>query len=105
MELMVLMSGVADEALPPPLPPPRPLHADVVVPLRVGGDFKIIANKPLCVPITGHGLSSIGNKVQLLTNHIKVSVTNVDVNFFTTISSSSMKTVVQLFTHFQQFER
>ncbi|KAK1368188.1 hypothetical protein POM88_034280 [Heracleum sosnowskyi] len=79
-------------------------HADVV-PLRVGGDCEPIAKKPLCVPIAGHGLASKGNKVQLLSNHIKVIMTNVDGNFFTTIMSSSMKTVVQLSTHFQQFER
>ncbi|KAK1363958.1 hypothetical protein POM88_039519 [Heracleum sosnowskyi] len=74
----VCYHAYADEALPPPPPVP----ADVV-PLRVEGDSEPVVKKPpVRVPIARRGLASKGNKVQFLTNHFKVNVTNVDGHFF-----------------------
>ena len=62
-----------------PLPPPIP---EDVVPLRVQGDPEPVVKKPPRVPIARRGLALKGNKVQFLTNHLKVNVTNVDEYFF-----------------------
>ncbi|KAL8145998.1 hypothetical protein AgCh_003945 [Apium graveolens] len=70
-------NGAADEALPPP--PPIPSD---VVPLRVEEDSEPVVKKPLRVPVARRGLASKGTKVQLITNHFKVNVTNVDGHFF-----------------------
>ncbi|XP_063939209.1 protein argonaute 4-like isoform X2 [Daucus carota subsp. sativus] len=67
-------------AVEEPLPPPPPIPEDVV-PVRVDRDLEPLVRKPPCVPIARRGLASIGNKVQFLTNHFKVNVTNVDGHF------------------------
>ena len=69
-------NGAVEEALPPPPPIPED-----VVPVRVDRDLEPLVRKPPCVPIARRGLASIGNKVQFLTNHFKVNVTNVDGHF------------------------
>lgn len=71
-------NGAVEEALPPPPPIPED-----VVPIRVVEDPEPpVVKKPPRVPIARRGLASKGNKVQLLTNHFKVNVTNVDGHFF-----------------------
>ncbi|KAJ9537594.1 hypothetical protein OSB04_030327 [Centaurea solstitialis] len=73
-------SVVTDDALPPPPPVPEdvvPIKADVV-PIKAEPEKK----KVMRVPMARRGLASKGNKVQLLTNHFKVNVSNVDGHFF-----------------------
>ena len=71
-------SVVTDDALPPPPPVPEdvvPIKADVAV-------VPIEKKKVMRVPMARRGLASKGTKVQLLTNHFKVNVSNVDGHFF-----------------------
>ncbi|OVA13774.1 Argonaute/Dicer protein [Macleaya cordata] len=66
------------------LPPPPPIPANVV-PLRVDAGnpepVKKVA-KPKRVPMARNGTGRKGQPIQLLTNHFKVGVTNVDGYFF-----------------------
>ena len=64
------------EALPPPPPPPAEIPPDVV-PIKVEDP-----PKKKRVPIARRGLGTKGQKIQLLSNHFKVSVSNVDGHFF-----------------------
>ncbi|XP_057526284.1 protein argonaute 4B-like [Amaranthus tricolor] len=64
------------EALPPPPPPPAEIPPDVV-PIKAEDPPK---KKRL--PIARRGLGTKGQKIQLLSNHFKVSVSNVDGHFF-----------------------
>ncbi|KVH87597.1 Argonaute/Dicer protein, PAZ [Cynara cardunculus var. scolymus] len=64
---------VTDDALPPPPPVPQD-----VVPIKA----EIEKKKVMRVPMARRGLATKGNKVQLLTNHFKVNVSNVDGHFF-----------------------
>lgn len=59
------------------LPPPPPVPEDVV-PIKAEPEKK----KVMRVPMGRRGLATRGNKVQLLTNHFKVNVSNVDGHFF-----------------------
>lgn len=59
------------------LPPPPPVPEDVV-PMKAEPEKK----KVMRVPMGRRGLATRGNKVQLLTNHFKVNVSNVDGHFF-----------------------
>ncbi|XP_050285590.1 protein argonaute 4 isoform X2 [Quercus robur] len=70
----------AQEALPPP-PPVIPPN---VVPVRAEGDQppEPVKKKVTRVPIARRGLANKGQKIQLLTNHFKVGVNNVDGHFF-----------------------
>lgn len=70
----------AQEALPPP-PPVIPPN---VVPVRAEGDQppEPVKKKVMRVPIARRGLANKGQKIQLLTNHFKVGVNNVDGHFF-----------------------
>ena len=71
-------NGVA-EALPPPPPVP-----ENVVPIKADGEQALepIKKKVLRVPMARRGLATKGQKIQLLTNHFKVNVSNVDGHFF-----------------------
>lgn len=64
----------AAEALPPPPPVPED-----VVPEQVPEPAK---KKVMRVPMARRGLGTKGQKAQLLTNHFKVNVSNVDGHFF-----------------------
>lgn len=65
------------EALPPPPPPPAEIPPDVV-PIKVESD----PPKKKRVPMARKGLATRGQKIQLLSNHFKVNVSNVDGHFF-----------------------
>lgn len=60
------------------LPPPPPVPEDVVPEKALEPAKK----KVMRVPMARRGLATKGQKVQLLTNHFKVSVSNVDGHFF-----------------------
>ncbi|KAL2925852.1 Protein argonaute 4 [Bienertia sinuspersici] len=64
------------EALPPPPPPPPEIPPDVV-PIKAEDP-----NKKKRLPMARRGLGTKGQKVQLLSNHFKVNITNVDGHFF-----------------------
>nr|XP_043629700.1 protein argonaute 4-like [Erigeron canadensis] len=66
-------NGEATEALPPPPP-----VSEDVVPLK--GDE--LPKKIMRVPMARRGFGNKGQKSQLLTNHFKVNVSNVDGHFF-----------------------
>ncbi|KAM7279438.1 hypothetical protein ACFE04_006572 [Oxalis oulophora] len=68
-------NGIKAEALPPP--PPIPPN---VVPIKA--EPEPVKNKIVRVPMARRGPGSKGQKISLLTNHFKVSVTNVDNEFF-----------------------
>lgn len=68
-------NGNGVEALPPPPPVP-----ENVVPLQA--EPEPAKKKIMRVPIARRGLASKGNKIQILTNHFKVNVTNVEGFFF-----------------------
>ncbi|KAJ6380704.1 hypothetical protein OIU77_029577 [Salix suchowensis] len=78
------------DALPPPppdaLPPPPPEIPPNVVPVQLTTDFvpeetkKI--SKPKRFPIARRGVGSRGQKIQLLSNHFKVSISNTGGHFF-----------------------
>lgn len=65
------------EALPPPPPPPTEIPPDVV-PIKAEPD----PPKKKRVPMARRGSGTKGQKVQLLSNHFKVNVTNVDGHFY-----------------------
>lgn len=70
----------ASEALPPP--PPVPPNT---VPLRVETEFappEPVKKKVTRFPMARRGLGTKGQKIQLLTNHFKVTVASVDDYFF-----------------------
>ncbi|KAJ0467239.1 hypothetical protein HanIR_Chr14g0683151 [Helianthus annuus] len=68
-------NGVAsEEALPPPPPVPED-----VVPEQAPEPAK---KKVMRVPMARRGLATKGQKIQLLTNHFKVNVSNVEGHFF-----------------------
>lgn len=60
------------------LPPPPPVPEDVV-PIKAEPEAK---KKVMRVPMARRGLASKGQKAQILTNHFKVHVSNVDGFFF-----------------------
>ncbi|XP_076942798.1 protein argonaute 4-like [Bidens hawaiensis] len=60
------------------LPPPPPVPEDVV-PIKAEPETK---KKVMRVPMARRGLASKGQKAQILTNHFKVHVSNVDGFFF-----------------------
>ncbi|RZC65031.1 hypothetical protein C5167_008721 [Papaver somniferum] len=64
---------------PDGLPPPPPVPPNVV-PIKVEPVKKV--SKPKRVPMARTGLGNKGNKIQLLTNHFKVAVSNTDGYFF-----------------------
>ncbi|RZC45373.1 hypothetical protein C5167_038321 [Papaver somniferum] len=64
---------------PDGLPPPPPVPPNVV-PIKVEPVKKV--SKPKRVPMARTGLGNKGNKIQLLTNHFKVAVSNADGYFF-----------------------
>jgi len=66
-------NGGVTDALPPPPPVPED-----VVPIKAEPEAK----KVMRVPMARRGLASKGQKAQLLTNHFKVNVSNVDGHFF-----------------------
>ncbi|XP_021776500.1 protein argonaute 4B-like [Chenopodium quinoa] len=65
------------EALPPPPPPPAEIPPDVV-PIKAEPD----PPKKKRVPMARRGSGTKGQKIQLLSNHFKVNITNVDGHFF-----------------------
>ncbi|KAI4308285.1 hypothetical protein L6164_031375 [Bauhinia variegata] len=68
------------DALPPP-PPVVPPH---VVPVKAESELPPgpVKKKASRVPMARRGLASRGNKLSLLTNHFKVSVSKIDGHFF-----------------------
>lgn len=64
------------------LPPPPPLIPPDVVPIRADQSPPRKPAKPKRIPMARPGLAKRGQPVQLLTNHFKVSVRNVDDYFF-----------------------
>ncbi|KAK9677936.1 hypothetical protein RND81_11G176900 [Saponaria officinalis] len=68
-------NGSAD-ALPPPPPPPAEIPPDVV-PLKA----EVELPKKKRVPMVRRGLGTRGQKAQLLSNHFKVNVSNIDGQF------------------------
>ena len=63
---------------PDALPPPPPVPPNVT-PIKAEQEP---AKKRLRVPMARRGLGTKGQKIQLLTNHFKVAVKNVDGQFF-----------------------
>lgn len=63
------------------LPPPPPFIPPDVVPIKADVDPKK-PSKPKRVPMPRPGLAKKGQAIQLLTNHFKVSVRNVDDYFY-----------------------
>lgn len=67
------------------LPPPPPVVPPDVVPVKADSGRSSPPNKPAKpkrVPMPRPGLAKRGQPIQLLTNHFKVSVRNVDDYFF-----------------------
>lgn len=67
------------------LPPPPPVIPPNVVPLKAEpemGSEPVKKAGPKRVPMARRGLASRGQKIQLLSNHFKVNVTNVEGQFF-----------------------
>ncbi|KAI4385410.1 hypothetical protein MLD38_003438 [Melastoma candidum] len=74
------------------LPPPPPIIPPDVVPERAVDDVNLAEpvsapheppkKKITRVPVARKGLGSKGQKIQLLTNHFKVNITNLDGQFF-----------------------
>jgi eukaryotic translation initiation factor 2C len=66
------------------LPPPPPVIPPDVVPLRAEPEplAEPVKKKVLRIPIARRGPGSKGQKIPLVTNHFKVSVTNVEGHFF-----------------------
>ncbi|KAJ8421144.1 hypothetical protein Cgig2_007605 [Carnegiea gigantea] len=70
-------NGSAD-ALPPPPPPPPPAEIPPnVVPVKAEPE----PPKKKRVPMARRGLGTRGQKIQLLSNHFKVNISNVDGHF------------------------
>ncbi|KAL3635378.1 hypothetical protein CASFOL_019925 [Castilleja foliolosa] len=57
------------------LPPPPPVFENVT-PIKAAPEPQL--NKTFCVPMARRSLGTKGNKVPILTNHLKVSMSNVD---------------------------
>ncbi|MCL7024164.1 hypothetical protein MKW94_029661, partial [Papaver nudicaule] len=77
-------SNEPEGAEPTELPPPPPIPADVV-PLRVdSGSPETLkkVSKPKRVPMARNGTGTKGQSIQLLTNHFKVGVSNVEGFFY-----------------------
>lgn len=71
-------NGSAD-ALPPPPPPPPPVEIPPnVVPVKAEPE----PPKKKRAPMARRGLGTRGQKIQLLSNHFKVNISNVDGHFF-----------------------
>lgn len=68
------MNGAAEG-----LPPPPPVPPDFT-PAKT--ELEPVKKKPLRLPMARRGLGSKGQKIQILTNHFKVNVNNVDGHFF-----------------------
>lgn len=68
----------SEDTLPPP-PPPPPVVPPDVIPERAPAPKE---SKPKRVPMARPGLARKGNSIQLLTNHYRVAVGNVDGHFF-----------------------
>mgnify|MGYP007039505787 CR=1 FL=1 len=68
-------NGLTDALAPPPPPPEIPPN---VVPLKAEPE----PPKKKRVPIPRRGLGTRGQKIQLLSNHFKVNISNVDGHFF-----------------------
>lgn len=66
------------------LPPPPPVIPPDIIPVRAGPEQcpEPVKKKVVRVPIARRGPGSKGQKTNLLTNHFKVSVTNVEGHFF-----------------------
>ena len=82
-------SNEEPEALAPPpdaLPPPPPEIPPNVVPVQLTTDTFPEETKKLSKlkrsPITRRGVGSRGQKIQLVTNHFKVSISNTGGHFF-----------------------
>ncbi|KAI3989962.1 hypothetical protein MKX01_003665 [Papaver californicum] len=69
------------DALPPPPPVPPNVVPTKVEPVKATEPVKKVT-KPKRVPMARTGLGNKGNKIQLLTNHFKVAVSNTDSYFF-----------------------
>ncbi|XP_071686025.1 protein argonaute 4-like isoform X2 [Rutidosis leptorrhynchoides] len=67
-------TGVTDA-----LPPPPPVTEDVV---PIKAEPEPVKKKVMRVPMARRSLATKGQKAQLLTNHFKVNVSNVDGHFF-----------------------
>lgn len=65
------------EALPPPPPPPPEIPPNVV-PLKAEPE----PPKKKRIPLARKGLGTRGQKIQLLSNHFKVNLSNVEGDFF-----------------------
>lgn len=61
------------------LPPPPPVPEDVV---PIKAEPEPLKKKVMRVPMPRRGLGTKGQKAQLLTNHFKVNVSNVEGHFF-----------------------
>lgn len=68
-------NGAAAEGLPPPPPVPPDF-----TPAKT--ELEPVKKKILRVPMARRGVGNKGQKIQILTNHFKVNVTNVDGHFF-----------------------
>ena len=99
-------SNEEPEAIAPPpdaLPPPPPEIPPNVVPVQLTTDTvpeetkKI--SKPKRSPITRRGVGSRGQKIQLVTNHFKVSISNTSGHFFH-YSVSFFESVISLLWFF-----
>lgn len=64
---------------PDTLPPPPPVPPNVT-PMKVGPEPE--SQKVVRYPMARRGSGTKGSKVQILTNHFKVNVSNLDGNFF-----------------------
>ncbi|GAA0158071.1 translation initiation factor [Lithospermum erythrorhizon] len=74
------MGSVDDgNGAPESLPPPPPVPSDTTL-IKVEADMN--KKKVVRVPMARRGVGSKGQKIQLLTNHFKVNVKNVDGHFF-----------------------
>ncbi|PKI40289.1 protein argonaute 4-like [Punica granatum] len=76
-------NGAEDALLPPPPPPAVPPS---LIPEQAGQELaripEPVKKKVDRLPMARRGLGSRGQKIQLLTNHFKVNVTNLDGQFF-----------------------
>ncbi|KAI3917030.1 hypothetical protein MKX01_003479 [Papaver californicum] len=77
-------SNEPEGSQPTGLPPPPPIPADVVPQRLDGGVPETVpkVSKPKRVPMARNGTGNKGQKIQLLTNHFKVGVSNVEGYFY-----------------------